>query len=83
MRTHLWISGANCRAIEIYLKEDDDTTCELIFGITNLGDMDYFSNVEVLELFKRIAKTGGIFSRQAVLEQFVYYKENENPDFVW
>lgn len=65
-----------CRAIEIYMEEDDHTTCELIFAITDVGDIqEYFSNQRILRLFKKIAVIGGKNSRGVAKAQLDYYKK--------
>jgi hypothetical protein len=66
---------AICAVIEIYMTKDDDTTCELIFAITNLGD-NFFENERIFNLFTRVANVGGKSSREAVNAQFDYYKKN-------
>jgi hypothetical protein len=55
---------AICAGIERYIA-DDDATCELIFGITNLDDEDWQENSRIVELFRRIAKVGGEYSSYA------------------
>ena len=74
---------AICNAINIYLEIDDHTTCELVFGIINLGDSDYFSNEKVINTFKKVIAFGGPFSREAVLQVFINHRKNYNSEFEW
>jgi len=70
------IREAICGAIELYMEKDDDTTCELIFAITDFGDIqNIFSNKRIFNLFIEISKSGGENSREAVRSQLRNYKD--------
>jgi len=72
------IREAICAAIEIYLKKgDDDTTCELIFAITNVGDeKNYLSNKRIIDLFILVSKFGGEYSKEAAKVELKYYNDH-------
>lgn len=66
---------AICAGIEVYMKINDDATSELIFAITDLGDIqNYLSNERIFNLFIEISKFGGKHSKEAVNSQLNYYK---------
>jgi len=73
------IREAICSAIEINLRKDDNTTCELIFAITDLGDAEsYLSDKRILNLFIDISKFGGENSKEVANAELNYYKEHFN-----
>lgn len=71
---------AICAAIKLYMVSDDDTTCELIFAITDSGDLTYMSNGQITDLFSEIIKIGGPHSQQAVKAQIDLFKEYFVPN---
>ena len=78
------IREAICSAIEIYMKIDDHATCELIFAITNVGDIqNYFANKRIRHLFIKISKFGGKYSREAVIQEMNIYKKEVDPNFTF
>jgi hypothetical protein len=51
--------------IEFYMYRDDHTTCELIFAITDLDDDEWYSFGGAVELFEKVSKMGGEYSKEA------------------
>lgn len=70
------IREAVCFALEVYMEKDDHATCELMFAITNVGDLpDYFLNKRILDLFQKIAVIGGVNSKEVANAQLYYFKK--------
>ena len=60
-------------AIEIYMNDNHDATCELIFSIADLGDI-FLENDKVFNTFKKIFTYGGPYSKEIVTSLFEYFK---------
>ena len=78
------VREAICTGIEIYMEREDDVACELIFAITNLGDMqNYFNNKRIRDLLIKVSKFGGENSKKATIQQLSLFKKEFDPNFTW
>jgi hypothetical protein len=68
---------AICAGIEYYMQRDDDTTCELIFAITDLDDAEWCSLNNIVELFEKVSKMGREYSKQAAESALELYRNSK------
>lgn len=78
------VRSAICAGIETYLKRDDNATCELIFAITNIGDIEnYLGNERIKSLFIEISRFGGEHSKAAVIQELSLFKKGFDSNLTW